>query len=45
MPRNNTYRRDGVVVADAFGEEPVADLPSKDGRAFALVVGDLGDDT
>ena len=39
-----THARDVVVVGDALGEEPVADLPGEDGGALPLVVGDLGDD-
>jgi len=40
-----THARNGVVVADAFGKEPVPNLPGEDGRAFPLVVGYFGDDT
>jgi hypothetical protein len=38
-----TYAGDGVVVADALGQEAIADLPSEDGRTLSLVVGYLGD--
>ena len=39
-----THAGDGVIVADALGEQTVADLPCEDGRAFALVLGDFGHD-
>lgn len=39
-----TYAGDGVVVADTFGEQTVADFPCKYGRTLALVVGDFGHD-
>lgn len=40
-----THARNGVVVADALGKEPVPNLPGEDGRAFPLVIGYFGDDT
>ena len=39
-----TYAGDAVVVDNAFGEEPVPDLPGEDGGALALVVRYLGHD-
>ena len=35
-PRNGTNRRNVVFVADAVGQQPVADLPCEDARVFAL---------
>lgn len=37
----NTHAGDVVVVADALGQQPVADLPGEDRRTLALELGDL----
>lgn len=39
--RRYTHARYVVVAAHPFGQQPVPDLPSEDGRTLALVVGDL----
>ena len=40
MNPKGTHTRYVVLVADVLVEQAVADLPGKDGRALALVVGD-----
>jgi len=37
-----THTRNVVIGAHALGEQSVSNFPGKDGRAFSLVVGDLG---
>jgi len=36
-----THARYVVVATHPFGQQPVPDLPSEDGRTLALVVGDF----
>lgn len=44
IPVNGTDAGNIFLVTDAFGQEPVADLPCEHGRVLALVVGDGVDD-